>query len=197
MRDTTRDYWDAQAATFDEEADHGLRDPVVRTAWRTLLLEHLPPAPADVVDLGCGTGSLAVLLAEAGYTVRGIDVSDAMVEAAKLKAQAAGVAATFQQGDVTDLPYQPATCDVVLARHVLWALPDPSSALGHWVRLLRPDGRLVLIEGSWSTGAGLTAADCAALVLQHRLSAAIRPLREASFWGRATDDERYAVISLH
>ncbi len=138
-----------------------------------------------------------MLLAEAGYTVRGIDVSDAMVEAAKLKAQAAGVAATFQQGDVTDLPYQPATCDVVLARHVLWALPDPSSALGHWVRLLRPDGRLVLIEGSWSTGAGLTAADCAALVLQHRLSAAIRPLREASFWGRATDDERYAVISLH
>ena len=55
--------WDAQAARFDDEPDYGLRDPAVRRAWGELLLEHVP-AGSTVLDLGCGTGSLAVLLAE-------------------------------------------------------------------------------------------------------------------------------------
>ena len=59
-------YWDSQAAAFDDEADHGLRDPRVRDTWRRLLLTHLPPAPAAVADIGCGTGSLSVLLAAEG-----------------------------------------------------------------------------------------------------------------------------------
>jgi len=63
------DYWDDQADTFDEEADHGLRDPQVREAWRRLLLAHLPAAPAAIADIGCGTGSLSVLLAGEGYAV--------------------------------------------------------------------------------------------------------------------------------
>jgi precorrin-6B methylase 2 len=50
--------WDAEAARFDEEPDHGLRDPEVRACWRTLLLSALPPAPARVADLGAGTGSI-------------------------------------------------------------------------------------------------------------------------------------------
>jgi predicted TPR repeat methyltransferase len=74
--------WDAQAATFDEEPDHGLRDPAVRAAWAELLRRHLPAPPADVVDLGSGTGSLAVLLADAGYRVEGLDLSAPMVAAA-------------------------------------------------------------------------------------------------------------------
>src|SRR3954468_18295782 len=56
--------WDAHAATFDEEPDHGLTDPAVRSAWAALLASVLPPAPASVVDIGCGTGTLAVLLSE-------------------------------------------------------------------------------------------------------------------------------------
>jgi len=87
MTDDMRNYWDAQAESFDTEPDHGLLDPFVREAWRALLLSRLPPAPADVVDLGCGTGSLAVLLAQAGYAVRGLDLSERMVAAATAKAR--------------------------------------------------------------------------------------------------------------
>ncbi len=90
VSDETRRYWDEQAATFDEEADHGLRDPTVRRAWADLLLPHLPTAPARVVDLGCGTGSLSLLLAEAGHDVHGVDLSPRMVYAARAKAAAAG-----------------------------------------------------------------------------------------------------------
>ncbi|MZE76013.1 NUDIX hydrolase, partial [Streptomyces sp. SID5475] len=53
-------YWDAAAPEFDEEPDHGLRDPAVRAAWSARLADWLPGEPSDVLDLGCGTGSLAL-----------------------------------------------------------------------------------------------------------------------------------------
>jgi SAM-dependent methyltransferase len=187
--------WDAEAATFDEEPDHGLRDPAVRAAWSGLLRAHLPAPPADVVDLGCGTGSLSVLLAEDGHAVQGVDASAPMVAAAEAKARAAGVAAAFREGDAAAPPYPAGSADVVLSRHVLWALPDPDEALRRWVGLLRPGGRLVLIEGRWSTGAGLTAEQCRALVLRHRREAAVEPLDDPALWGRAIDDERYLLVS--
>ena len=151
-----RAYWDAEAAGFDEAADHGLRDPQVRGAWDRLLREHLPEAPVDVLDLGCGTGSLTVLLAEAGHRVHGVDLAPAMVTAARAKVAASGTTATVEVGDASDPPGLAGAYDVVLTRHVLWALPDPSAALSRWVRLLRPGGRLLLVEGRWWTGGGLS-----------------------------------------
>ena len=84
---TSRDseLWDAEAEAFDDEPDHGLRDPLVRDAWRALLRSVLPPAPARVADLGCGTGTLAVLLAEEGHAVDGVDFSAEMVRRARAK----------------------------------------------------------------------------------------------------------------
>jgi ubiquinone/menaquinone biosynthesis C-methylase UbiE len=187
--------WDAEAATYDDEPDHGLRDPAVRAAWAARLRAWLPAPPADVVDLGCGTGSLSVLVAEAGHRVSGLDLSAPMVAAAEAKARAAGVAAAFRQGDAAAPPYPAGSADVVLSRHVLWALADPDEALRRWVVILRPGGRLVLVEGHWSTGAGLTAEETRALVRRHRREAEVERLDDPALWGRAIDDERYAVIS--
>lgn len=195
MDNDVRDYWDEQAGTFDNEADHGLRDRLVRAAWQQLLLPLMPPAPASIVDLGCGTGSLSVLLAEAGYDVRGVDISDQMVAAAVAKAQQAGVLSRFQQGDAGTPPYGDGSCDVVLARHVLWALPDPAAAIERWVRLLKPGGVLVLVEGYWSTGAGMTAAECERLVRTQRASVVVRRLDDPSYWGGPISDERYLLVS--
>ncbi len=196
MLDADRAYWDGQASTFDDEPDHGLGDQRTREAWRSLLVDHLPEAPADVVDLGCGTGTLSVLLAHEGFQVRGLDFAAAMVAAAKAKAAAAGVPVAFAQGDAAAPQYAAASCDVVLCRHVLWALPDPGLALASWIRLLRPGGRLVLVEGEWSTGAGLPAATCATLVREQRASAEITFLRDPVYWGGETGDERYLLVSL-
>ena len=190
-----QEFWDAQAAAFDDQPDHGLRDPQIRRAWADLLLPLMPRTPAAVVDLGCGTGSLSIVLAEAGHRVCGIDISGEMVAAAARKAAAVGVTATFQQGDAQAPPVEPASADVVLARHVLWALPNPLAVLRRWVGLLAPGGLLVLVEGRWSTGAGLTAAECTNLVLAVRADATVVPLTDPALWGGPIDDERYLVTS--
>ncbi|WP_410562098.1 class I SAM-dependent methyltransferase [Amycolatopsis sp. cmx-4-61] len=183
--------WDAEAVSFDEQPDHGLRDPAVRAAWADLLLPLLPPPPAAVVDLGCGTGSLAVLLAEAGHVVHGVDSSRGMLAVAQGK----GAGVDFREADAADPPCEPGAYDVVLVRHVLWAMADPAAAVGAWVRLLKPGGQLVLVEGRWFTGAGIPAADCEQLVLAHRETATVTRLDDPALWGGPIEDERYVLVS--
>jgi ubiquinone/menaquinone biosynthesis C-methylase UbiE len=188
------EYWDGQAATFDQAADHGLLAPEVREAWRQVL-EPLLPQAARVADLGCGTGSLSVLLAELGHRVVGVDFAPRMIALAGSKAAAADVDATFLVGDAAAPGLAEGEFDVVLCRHVLWAMPDPSGAIGRWVRLLAPGGRLLLVEGNWWSGTGLTAQETRALLLQHRREAQVTVLDSPALWGGPIEDERYVVVS--
>jgi len=188
------EFWDAEAARFDEEPDHGLHDPATRAAWLELLTRHLPPAPARVADLGCATGTLSVLLGDAGYTVDGVDLSPAMLERARTKSgDRSGL--IFVIGDAADPPLDAAAYDVVLCRHVLWALPDPAAALARWVELLRPDGRMVLVEGFWHTGSGLTAAHSEQLLRGAGRAPTTYRLDDPVLWGGPVADERYLVVA--
>lgn len=180
---------------FDGEPDHGLRDPMVRAAWASTLLPHLPVEPARVADLGCGTGSVALLLAEAGHHVHGLDLAPRMIAAARSKATAAGARVTFDQGDISDPELDPGSFEVVFARHVLWALPDPGAALRRWARLLRPGGRFVLVEGRWHTGVGLTAERCRELVGRLHDQVVVHRLDDPRLWGGPVEDERYLLRS--
>ncbi|MFH8801771.1 class I SAM-dependent methyltransferase [Streptomyces sp. NPDC017936] len=186
--------WDASAAAFDEEPDHGLRDPRVRAAWAGRLRGWLPRRAGDLLDLGCGTGSLSLLAAEQGHRVTGVDLSPAMIGLAR--AELAGRDAVFLVGDATAPPVGDRRFDTVLVRHVLWTLPDPGRALRHWRDLLRPGGRLVLVEGVWGTVSpvGIPADRLTALL--DPLAAHTRVERlsdDARLWGREVEDERYAV----
>ncbi|WNM34188.1 class I SAM-dependent methyltransferase [Streptomyces sp. Li-HN-5-11] len=188
--------WDAQAAVFDNEPDHGLRDPGVRAAWAERLRDWLPGRPSDVLDLGSGTGSLSLLAAEQGHRVTGVDQSPAMVERARAKL--AGRDAVFLVGDAAAPPVGEQRFDVVLVRHVLWALPDPARALRHWHGLLRPAGRLVLVEGVWGTVTPVGIPAQRLTMLLEPLGSRIRVDRlsaDARLWGKAVDDERYAVVA--
>ncbi|MFI6661255.1 class I SAM-dependent methyltransferase [Streptomyces sp. NPDC050523] len=190
--------WDAQAASFDDEPDHGLRDPEVRRAWAGRLASWLPARASDVLDLGCGTGSLSLLAAEQGHRVTGVDASPAMV--GRARAKLAGRDAVFLTGDAAAPPVGEQRFDVVLVRHVLWALPDPGRALRHWRGLLRPGGRLVLVEGVWGTTSpvGISAGVLTGL-LAPLVTGEVRVERlsgETALWGREVADERYAVVAV-
>jgi SAM-dependent methyltransferase len=204
-------YWDDAASGFDAEPDHGLGDPVVRVAWALRLRGWLPSPPCDVLDVGCGTGSLSRLMLEDGHRVVGTDLSPNMVEAARLKC--AGLDASFSVGDATEPPVSARSQDAVVVRHLLWTLPDPHLALARWTRTLRDGGRLVLVEGRWAqpSTAGPYAADSERMlwrggVSSRDLTAALEPLAASlvvhdlatsdELWGRSVSDERYAVVAL-
>ncbi|WP_232665078.1 class I SAM-dependent methyltransferase [Pseudonocardia sp. TRM90224] len=194
MTDARANYWDEQAETFDHQPDHGLRDPDVRSAWAELLLPLLRAA-SRVVDLGTGTGGLAVLLAQAGHHVIGADIAPRMIGVARRKAAAANVPVGFVVGDAAAPPIRPGAADAVVVRHLLWTLDPPGAAIGRWLDLLRPDGRLVMVEGLWSTGAGLDAATTVRLVREHHAETTLVPLTDPRLWGGPISDERYLLVA--
>lgn len=189
--------WDARAASFDEEPDHGLRDPEVRRAWAARLRSWLPGRAGDMLDLGCGTGSLSLLASEQGHRVTGVDLSPAMVALARQKL--AGRDAVFLIGDAAAPPVGEQRFDAVLVRHVLWALPDPGRALWHWAGLLRPGGRLVLVEGVWGTAepVGIPAERLTGLLAPIAGQVSVERLSgDPLLWGGEVADERYAVVAV-
>ena len=207
---TVREFWDAQTPSFDEAADHGLRDVAAREAWRSRLRGWLPRPPSTVLDLGCGTGSLSLLALEEGHRVPGVARAPALGAAARR--QCAGRDARFVGGDAGDPGLQEAAADALLARHLLWTLPDPHAALATWVRLVRPGGRLVLVEGRWwpagdvaPYASGTETLPWQGGVRAEDLVAALDPLVErlevvclsgdAALWGGPVEDERYAVLA--
>ncbi|WP_051819345.1 methyltransferase domain-containing protein [Streptomyces sp. NRRL S-920] len=189
--------WDTAAATFDDEPDHGLREQAVRQAWAERLAQWLPDTPGDVLDLGCGTGSLALLAAERGHRVTAVDLSPAM--AARAREKLAGHDAEVLTGDAGHPPVAGRKFDAVLARHVLWLLPDPEAVLRHWHTLLRPGGRLILVEGVWGAthprGLPMPRVIEALSPLVTRLHSE-RLSADARLWGGPVDDERYAVVGM-
>jgi len=140
-------WWDADAAVYDDAAGHAMSDPIEAAAWRRVLERTLPAAPADVLDVGTGTGSLALLAAELGHVVTGVDLSEGMLARAKDKATRAGQSIGFIHARAEDPP--PGPFDAIIERHVLWTIPDPVAALRAWRSVTRRGGRLVLLEGSW------------------------------------------------
>ena len=207
MTQETRAYWDEFAAEYDTYPDHGLLDSDMRSAWKDLLRMWLPTTASTVADIACGTGTLSVLAAELGHRVHAIDLSGEMVARARAKAAPFGAAVQVSQGDAGAPPLAPASVDVVLARHILWTLPDPHGALARWADLLRPGGRMVLVEGMWGLepaedrpelpwGSGVASAELVEVVRWlGGGEPAVVPLSDAVFWGKETDEERYLVMA--
>jgi ubiquinone/menaquinone biosynthesis C-methylase UbiE len=141
--------WDDSSATYDGHTGHGVKSDEEHDAWKAIFNKVLPAGNIGVLDVGCGTGELSMLLAGMGYRVTGLDLSDKMLEIAKAKAAARGLDIRYGKGDAENLPYDPETFDAVFNRHVLWTLPNPGKALESWKRVLRDGGRAMIIDGVW------------------------------------------------
>jgi len=141
-------HWGRRAAHFDEDFGHSIRTEAERAAWnRVFDLALGGRTRLDALDAGCGTGFLSLELAGRGHRVTGIDFAPAMLELAKAKAGEAGAAVRFDEADAEQLPFAAGSFDLVMTRHVLWTLPHPEAAIDEWIRVLRPGGRLAVIDG--------------------------------------------------
>lgn len=143
-------YWGARAATFDEQFLHSIATDAERAAWeRILTLLAGEGGPRDVLDVGCGTGFLALLFAARGHRVTGSDLAPEMIARAEEKARAQGAAVRFLVDDAEALTLPDTSFDLVVSRHLFWTLPHPERALAEWVRVTRPGGRIAIVDGVW------------------------------------------------
>jgi SAM-dependent methyltransferase len=147
--DEIREWWDDDAATYDNSPGHRPRTAAERAAWSAALAGLLPPPPARVLDCGAGTGFLSLIAAQLGYQVTAVDLSGQMLARLQTSATAAGVTIETVEGPADQVPA--GWFDAVMERHLVWTLPEPGPVLGTWRAAVRPGGRLVLIESLWGS----------------------------------------------
>jgi ubiquinone biosynthesis O-methyltransferase len=105
-----------------------------------------PVAGLNVLDVGCGDGQLAALLARAGANVSAIDADPRMLKAAGRHFATTGVSVALERGSIEALPYDDDRFDIVLAVTVLCLVRDPRGAIMQMARVLKPGGRLIVGE---------------------------------------------------
>ena len=114
-------------------------------AWSRALGMLLPPW--DVADIACGEGYLSVESARWARRVVGIDRSADVLKRAKTLAERRGVKnITWKRGDMEKLPLQDASVDLALLSQALHHAPHPARAMAEAARILRPAGRLLLLD---------------------------------------------------
>jgi ubiquinone/menaquinone biosynthesis C-methylase UbiE len=143
-------HWNRRAPGFDADFGHSIRTAAERAAWdRILDLVVGGRGTLDALDVGCGTGFLSLELAGRGHRVTGVDFARQMLAEARKKVAAQGLAVRFEEGDAEQLPFAAGSFDLVMTRHVLWTLPHPEQAIDEWIRVLRPGGRLAVMDSQF------------------------------------------------
>ena len=165
-------------------------------AWRRAAVRLCRVGPEDdVLDAACGTGDLAEAFAAAGpAAVCGVDFTPAMIRIARRKAAAVsrrrgGPSPSYHCGDVLDLPFDGGRFDVVSIAFGIRNVTDPDRALREFHRVLRPGGRLIILEFSEPPNPLLR-------WLNHFYSARVMPFTATLVSGDRTGAYRYLPRSV-
>jgi SAM-dependent methyltransferase len=119
-----------------------------------VVIDHTAPRGDEhVVDVGCGTGNAALLAADRGARVTGIDPAQRLLDVAGVEAAARGVDARFLCGEAARLPLADSTADAVVSVFGVIFASDASGAAAEMARIATPGGRIVL--SAWMPGGAL------------------------------------------
>ncbi|WP_027485903.1 class I SAM-dependent methyltransferase [Allorhizobium undicola] len=170
LREEIKAYWSLRAETFDSQPGHEIFSEEERAAWQALLRRHLGEGRGRrALDLACGTAVVSHLLDDLGFAVTGMDWAEPMLERARAKADARGRTIRFFMGDAENTLEADASYDVITNRHLVWTLVDPLAAFREWHRVLKPGGKVLIVDGDF-VNPGLVAR------LSRRVSALLQKL---------------------
>jgi len=145
LQEQLSSFWSSRAASRPAGTME-VRNEAEHQAWLQALRPLLPQPPVDALDVGTGQGFLALLLADLGHRVIGVDTAEGMLEAARAHAAGSANRPDFRLGNAIDPPLEPSSVDIVSNRQVVWTLLDPATAFNNWLALLRPGGMLLSVH---------------------------------------------------
>lgn len=148
-QDKLNAYWSIRSRPYDEFQVARDGNQGYRQLWVDLFTDVLPAGPLDVLDVGTGSGYLAMLLAGLGHRVTATDLAEEMLERARHHAAQLDAPPTVMLGDAVAPDYPDASFDVVTNRYLMWTLREPGRALAAWHRVLRPGGMIAVIDSPW------------------------------------------------
>jgi ubiquinone/menaquinone biosynthesis C-methylase UbiE len=99
---------------------------------------------AEVLDVACGTGNLAIPAARRGAKVTGVDIAANLVEQARQRAASEGLEVNFREGDAEQLPGASGTFDVVMSMFGAMFAPQPNKVAAELIRVCRPGGTIAM-----------------------------------------------------
>lgn len=163
--DETRRYWDQQAARYD-------RTP----AWlERLLIGNARQwiarrAQGRTLEVAAGTGRNLPYYGD-GVRLTAVDLSPGMLARARERAEERGRDVEFREADAAHLPFPDESFDTVVCTLSICAVPDRDAAVDEMIRVLRPGGRLLLVdhvERRWRRGRPVTLAVARGLAVESR-----------------------------
>ncbi|MGD1120340.1 MAG: class I SAM-dependent methyltransferase [Dehalococcoidales bacterium] len=147
--------FDSMAAVYDET--RALDEKSLNGALDLITTRFPPSQYQKLFEPGIGTGRIGIPLAERGYKVTGVDISENMLQVLqeKLARRPKALPVAFQKADITALPFKDAVYDISVATHVFHLIRHWKLAMSETLRVLKPKAPLVLMF----TGAGMEAPD--------------------------------------
>ena len=150
LRDEIKEYWSMRAATFDEQPGHEIFSETERAAWHALFERHIGKGNGRLaLDLASGTAVISHLMHDLEFAVTGLDWSETMLEKARAKSKQRGSNIQFLLGDAENTLEPDNSYDVIVTRHLVWTLVDPAAAFVEWFRVLKPGGKLLVVDGDF------------------------------------------------
>lgn len=140
-----RRVWDKHAPSYDGQM--GLLERLLFEGGRAWVCSR---ASGDVLEVAVGTGRNLPLYPE-GIRLTGIELSPEMLTIARRRARELGLDDNLQQSDAQALPFLDASFDTVVCTFALCCIPDDRKAVAEMKRVLRPGGRLLLVDHVPST----------------------------------------------
>lgn len=152
MKKAIKRHWSRDANNYNKSMKTTLKSVEAKRHWQEIFTDALGKDRLKILDVGTGPGIVAFLLAELGHDVTGVDFSEGMLRNALENKESQGLPVDFRIGDAEKLPFDDNTFDAVVSRYVLWTVTDPLKAMLEWKRVLKPGGKVVIVDGNWHHG---------------------------------------------
>ena len=151
IKERIKNYWNKRCEEFT-----ALRISELNSEKRDLWLDIIYPKldhskKLNILDVGTGSGFLAILMASLGHKVTGIDLSPSMIESAKKLSQTLEYNINFKVMDAENLDFQNHYFDVIISRNLTWTLPNIENAYKEWYRTLKPRGVLINFDANYGS----------------------------------------------